>query len=221
LDVADVAHGVEDRADRAGDDGGLVQCNAVRHKRDVVVLHGHVFGIAADHAVVAEKLAVLAKRLAPRSAEGACAANVIALGGRNTVARFEVAHVAADVDHGAGNFMAEDEGHFHAGLERAVARDDVVEADTAAVDLDDDVLRAGDRVGHGLHVEDVDAARLFNHHRLHLLSPTGANFSNVTSGVARSKTARTRMPVLSWWFSAPTMLEKKRRPLSSFTWITA
>ena len=146
---------------------------------------------------------------------------MIALGRSHAIAGLEVRYVAADVGDDTGYLVPEDERHLDAGLERAVAGDDVVETHAATVYLDDDVLRTGHRILDGLHVQHIDPAGLLHDHRFHNASPTGWNFKSVTSGEARSKTADTRMPVESSSLETPTMLEKKRTPLSSFTWMTA
>src|SRR6202011_3202956 len=126
-EAADLADGVEDGADRAGDDRGVLERDAVRHQRHVVVLDRDILRIAADQPPVAGELAVRAQRLAPAAAIAARPADVIALHRRDAVVLFEAAHVAPDRDHRAGNLVAEDARHLDAVFQGAVARDDVVE----------------------------------------------------------------------------------------------
>jgi hypothetical protein len=73
-------------------------------------------------------------------------ADVIALHGGDAIALLEAAHITAGVDDGAGDLVPEDARHLHPGLQRPVARDDVVKAHAAGVDLDDDILRPRCRI---------------------------------------------------------------------------
>ena len=171
-ELSHLAHRIQDRADRAGDDRGVLQRDALGHQRDVIVLDRDVFRIAADHAGIAGELAVGTQRLLPHAAMPARAADVIALHGRDLVAGLEAAHVAAGIDHRAGDLVTQNHRHLHAVLQGAVARDDVVEAHAAGIDLDDDVLRPRRRVGDRLHLEHVGAARRPHHHRFHLMIPS-------------------------------------------------
>src|SRR5712692_9069654 len=217
LQPADVAHAVEAGADRAGRDRRVGERHAVWHGGDVVVADGDVLAIAADHAVVAEELALEAERLAAAAAEAAGAADVVALRGRDALAHLEARHLAAQLDHRARDLVAEHARHFHPRLQGAVARQQVVKADAAGVDLDDDLARAGDRVRDALQPHRVDAAGLPHHHRFH----RGTNFTRVAVGVTASKWARTRRPERIRSRGTPTRLLNTRTPSSSRTWTTS
>ena len=79
---------------------------------------------------------------------------MIALHGCNAVTRSEGAHVAPDVDDRAGDLMTEDARHLHAKFQSAVARHDVVEANAARIDFDDDVLRTRSWIGDALETSE-------------------------------------------------------------------
>src|SRR5207248_194702 len=106
----------------------------------VVILHRHVLGVTADQTKVAEELALRAQRFAAAAAKAARAADVIALRGRHTLADFESVYSRSNINDGAGNLVPEHAGHLHARLERAVARQHVVEAHAARLDLDHHIL---------------------------------------------------------------------------------
>jgi hypothetical protein len=185
LQPADVAHAAEAGADGAGGDRRVGERNALGHHGDVVVLHRHVFAVAADHAVVAEELALGAQHLAAAAAEAAGAADVIALRRRHAVANFKSVYFRSNINHCAGNLVAQHAGHLHAGLEGAVARQDIVEAHAAGIDPDHHVARPGHRVRDGLQAHRIDAAGLPDDDRFH----SGTNFTSMSS-----KQAFTRMP---------------------------
>ena len=106
LHPADVAHGVQDRADRAGGDRGLLVRHARGNGGDGVFRHRDVLGVAADQAFLPEKSPLGAERLVAAAAVPAGAADVVALGGRDAVADAEAAHLAAGLDHRAGDLVA-------------------------------------------------------------------------------------------------------------------
>ncbi len=217
---ADLADGIEDGTDGAGDDRGVLQRHFLGYERDVVVLDRDIFGIAADQSPVAGELAVWAQRLAPAPTVTAGTADVIALDGRDAIVLAEAAHVMANLDHGSGDFVSQYARHLHAEFQRAVARDHVVKAHAARIDLDDHILWPRRRIGNLFDLEDIGATRRAHHHRFHWCSFRGLNFNRVTSDVTSSNTASTGIPMRSEPASTPTGLENSRTPQSSRTWIT-
>src|SRR5262245_5480257 len=103
---ADLADGVEDGADSAGDDRGVLKRHLLGYERDVVVLDRDIFSISADQSPVASKLSVWTQRLASAPAVTAGTADVIALDGRDAIVLAEAAHVTANLDHGSGDFVS-------------------------------------------------------------------------------------------------------------------
>jgi hypothetical protein len=96
---------------------------------------------------------------------------MIALHGCNAIAPLEAAHVAPHVDNRAGDFMTENAWHLYAKFQSAIARHDVVEANAARIDLDDDVLRTRCWIGNALEAQNLGATGLMNDHSLHWRSP--------------------------------------------------
>jgi hypothetical protein len=94
-----------------------------------------------------------------------------ALHGCNPVTFSEGAHIAPDVDDRAGDLMTEDARHLHAKFQSAVARHDVVEANAARVDFDDDILLTRCWIGDALKTQNLGATRLMNDHSLHRRPP--------------------------------------------------
>jgi len=100
------ADGIEDGADSAGDDRGVLKRHLLGYERDVVVLDRDIFSISADQSPVASKLAVWTQRLAPAPAVTPGTGEVIALDGRDAIVLAEAAHVTANLDHGSGDFVS-------------------------------------------------------------------------------------------------------------------
>src|SRR5262249_1855828 len=171
LQFPNLSDRVEDRANCAGNNGCVLQFNALGNEGDIVVLNSHVLGVAADHTPITSKLALGAQSLTPGPTITAGTADMVALHGCNPIAPLEGAHVAPDVDDRARDFMTEDARHLHTKFQRAIARHDVVEANTTRIDFDDNVLRTRYWIGNALEAQNLSATGLTNDHSLHWRSP--------------------------------------------------
>ena len=165
-------------------------------RHHVVFLDRDVLGVAPDKAVVPEKSPLRAQRLEPATAEAAHAAHVIALGGRDAVAGPEPRDLAAHfLDH-AGDLVPRDDRQLDAGLHGAVAHHDVVEADAAGADADQDVARTHGGPRNLLGNEDVDVPRRALDDGAHQPSPLQTPFKSEVADPAGSVRAVQYLPAL-------------------------
>jgi len=95
------------------------------------------------------------------------AADMVALHGCNPIATLEGAHVAPDVDDRARDFVTENARHLYTKFQSAIARHDVVEANAARIDFDNDVLRTRYWIGNALEAQNLGSTGLMNDYSLH------------------------------------------------------
>src|ERR1700682_983266 len=155
--VADVTNAVEHGTDRTCSDRRLLIGNRGGNQRNIVLLDGDIFRIAADHAWFAEKPALRAKRLDPAPTETARTANVITLRGSDAVAALEAPDLGSDFLDYTGDLMPGNAWQLDTLLVRSIARHHVQKTHAACGTVNQDIARAGTRSFNVLEPQDADA----------------------------------------------------------------
>lgn len=139
--VAYCANGVQHRADGTGRDRRRIECDVIGHGHDIVRIDNHELGKSAVQPCIAEKHLLGTERFASTATVATMPADMLALRGGDTIANGEVIDRHAYSAYCSGDLVP-----WHAWQPDAVAQQprayrNVMRADAAERDPNDDLVR--------------------------------------------------------------------------------